>query len=300
MALARHDIISVTLAAAVGASATFTASYPTGRGPDTYLGGTDHQLFSQQYAPLYANLGDFLVSFGASTITVTNLSNVALAAGTRVWLHLDRAETPENADLDFAAPDRMELMRLIRVNLGAPATAVANGVVASQAATAAGGLATGINGALAAAGVATFDRPRNVVAAWTNTAVITVTGTDEYGRPMRESSASGTSFTGRKAFRTVTGISVSADVTGLTVGSGVVLGLPVFLADVADVIREALDGAIATAGTTVAGVQGAQTATTGDVRGTYSPNSAPNGARVYELTLALRSPSYRGEAQFAG
>jgi hypothetical protein len=194
----------------------------------------------------------------------------------------------------------MSEITLVKLALGAPATASANAIALSQAATAADGLAAGINGALAAQGVATLDVPRNVVAAWTNAAILTVIGEDEYGNPMRESSASGTSFTGKKAFKKVTGIAVSANVTGLTVGTGVVLGLPVFVADVADIMREIQDGAAASAGTPLAGVQADATATTGDVRGTYSPANAPNGSRVYELIAAVRAPGYRGLTQFAG
>src|SRR3546814_11170811 len=74
------------------------------------------------------------------------------------------------------------------VNLGAPLTADADGVCASQAITAAAGGT--INGAFATGGVATFDVPRNVVAAWTTAAVLTVTGTDAYGNALVDSSAS--------------------------------------------------------------------------------------------------------------
>jgi len=148
--------------------------------------------------------------------------------------------------------------------------------------------------------VATFDVPRNVVAAWTNTAVLTVTGTDEYGNVMRESSASGTSMTGAKAFKTITSVTTSANITGLTVGSGVRLGLPMYLPNVPNVIVQLQDGAAATAGTVVAGDSAVATATTGDVRGTYSPNSAPNGSLRFELDVIVRSPEYRGNAQFAG
>ena len=107
-------------------------------------------------------------------------------------------------------------------------------------------------------------------------------------------------MTGKKAFKEITKVITSADVTGLTVGTGVVLGLPVFLSDTVDIIREILDSVPATAGTVVVGDVATATATTGDVRGTYSPNSAPNGTRVYELTLLLRDPGYKGRAQFAG
>lgn len=296
----KFDVVEVTLSAVTGLGGSFTASYPAYRGPDDYLGSGAHELHSLSYRSLFAANGDFAVTFGASTITVTIATGISLVAGTKVYLNLDRAE--KNASMGevitVANEAKMTLLTPVRVNLGAPATADADGVCASQALNT--GVDGAINGALAALGVATFDVPRNVVAAWTNTAVITVTGTDEYGNVIVESSASGTSLTGNKAFKTITKVRVSANVTGLTVGSGVVLGLPVFLPDVPDVTREIMDGAAATAGTVVAGDQTAATATTGDVRGTYSPNSAPNGARVYELNLALREPAYKGRAQFAG
>lgn len=297
----KFDTVQVTLSAAAGLGGTFTVPYPANRSADDYLGNAGkHEIHTQAYRALFAEKGDFSLTFGASNITVSILTALSMETGTLVYLHLDRAE--KNASkgeiIDLAQEGKMSVLTPVRIHLGAPATADADGVCASQA------LNTGVDGviagALATGGVATFDVPRNVVAGWTNTAVITVTGTDEYGNVVVESSGSGTSFTGKKAFKTVTQVRVSANVTGLTVGSGVVLGLPVFLPDVADVFREIMDGVAATAGTLAAGDQTAATATTGDVRGTYSPNSAPNGSRVYELNAALRDPSYTGRAQFAG
>ncbi len=291
-----YDIATATLGSAVGAGGTFTVNYPAGKAADDYLGGVDHQLLSYSNPTLFARSGDFALAFGASNITVTMTSGRALANGTQVWLHLDRASLDGNAAGDLAAA--VQTLQAIRVSLGRPIASDSDGIVASQNATAAGGLATGINGALAAGGTATLDVARNVVAAWTGTAVLTVTGTDEFGQAMRESSASGTSFTGKKAFKTVTGISVSADVTALTVGTSKVLGLPVFLASAAEVVRELEDDAAATAGTLVAGVTTTPSATTGDVRGTYAPNSNPDGSRLFELIALVRSPAYRGATQF--
>lgn len=294
----KHLIIAHTLLAAAG---TFTVPYPNGIQPEDILGGTDHMIVSNQGRTLFAKSGDFTVTPGASTISIT-LVAAQFAAGTPLYLHLDRADTVGEIPVvpDVANADKMSLAELIKINLGVPSTAVSTAVCASQAATALGGLGTGINGTLAANGVATFATPRNVVAAWTGTAVLTVTGTDEYGNVLRESSASGTSFTGKKAFKTVTGISVSADVTGLTVGNGTVLGLPVVLPDAGDVLKEIQDGVGATAGTIAAADANTPTATTGDIRGTYAPNSAPNGARRYELIIASRAPTYKGGAQYAG
>lgn len=297
----KFDTVQVTLSAAAGLGGSFTVPYPTSRSADDYLGDGKHEIHTQSYRSLFAAAGEFALTFGASNITVTITTGISMAAGTVVYLHIDRAEkNPSKGEsIDMADESRMTLLQAVRVNLGAPLAASATAVAASQALnTGADGV---INGGQAVNGVATFQTPRNVVAAWTGTAVLTVTGTDVDGNVIVESSASGTSFTGKKAFKTVTRVRVSANVTALTVGTGVVLGLPMFLPDVPDVIREAVNGAVpGSAGTIVAGDQTAATATTGDVRGTYSPNSAPNGSNVYELTVLLRDPSYKGRAQFAG
>jgi hypothetical protein len=99
-----------------------------------------------------------------------------------------------------------------------------------------------IGGALASGGVATFDTPRNVVGAWTNTATVTFTGTDVYGNTITETSASGTSHVGAKAFKTVTSVDPSATITSATFGSGNVIGLPLFLADAGQVLSVSQDG----------------------------------------------------------
>lgn len=299
----KYDVIAVTLGALAGYGGTFTASYPSGRTAEDYAQSNgDHFLISQAKRPIFARSGDFTVTFGASSITIVITTSLTYAAGETVYLNADRAESGMEL-VDLASPGKMSLVQTAKITLGTPATAVAAGYFASQNLTAAGVASTSgtVTAAIAAASLAgVADVPRNVVAAWTGTAVITVTGVDEYGAVLKESSASGTSFTGKKAFKRVTGISVSADVTGLTVGTGVVLGLPVYLDSAADVVREKQDNATATAGTITAGVIGTATATTGDVRGTYSPNSAPNGSRVYELIAEIQNPGFINNAQFSG
>ena len=169
-----------------------------------------------------------------------------------------------------------------KVDLGSPATADADGFCASQDLTSAGVAsidATGA-GAIAAAALAGINAtPRNVVAAWTGTAVITITGTDEYGVTISEASGSGTSFTGKKAFKTVTNIAVSANVTSLTVGQGVVLGLPYFLTSLSDIIQCYFNNVIDATPGGVVGVTTTATTTTGDVRGTVAP-ATPDGSPV--------------------
>lgn len=163
---------------------------------------------------------------------------------------------------------------------GAIALAVATAVAVSQAVGAAGaGL---VNGTLAVAGIATFDVARNVVAAWTGASILTITGTDEYGAPMSESSASGTAHTGKKAFKTITGFTFSAAVTAATVGTGVVIGLP-YRVDADGLIRASQTNTNDAATFVPADTTSPATKTTGDVRGTVSFASAPDGTKTYKV-----------------
>jgi hypothetical protein len=289
--------VRMILASDVANGGTFTLGYPIGTSAGTFEMGTFHKILSNTYGTMRAGV-QVAFAFGASSITITNNTGSTLVAGSELYVELDRMGAVNTGVM--ANSLTMTEMAAVLVQIGAPIAAAANNIVASQAATAASGLATGINGAIASNGSATLDVPRNVVASWTNTAVLTVTGFDEYGQPMRQSSASGTSLTGTKAFKRVTGISVSADVTGLTVGTGDVFGLPFFLPETGLVFREMQDGAaVGTAGTFVKGVETAATATSGDVRGTYDPNAAADGSRKFTLLIATDNPSYTGVKQFA-
>ncbi len=288
--------VSVTLGWAVATSGTFTLTYPTGTDAAWFISGVAHKLTA--LGAEFTAPTDFRISaWGADTATVTWLNASTLPAGTtvRIQLNIPGPETyrKERPVVD----DRVRAMDVKRIILGTPITADADGVRASQ-----GGTTLIINGALASGGEVEFDVPRNVVAAWTGTAVCTVTGADDDGNTLVESSASGTSLAGKKAFKKVTGVSFSTSVTGATVGSGTVLGIPVYIGSTDEVFGHIVDGATATDGTVVAGLDPntASTATTADVRGTVSPNSAPNGTRAYELLVALSNPDYDGNPQYAG
>lgn len=297
------DTIRTSLTADVADAGNFTVGYPDGRDAGSYAGGTDHEVASHAYGILQASAGEISVSFGSSNITITNNSGQTLAANTAITVQLDMIGPDESVVTPVLMADRVKMrgIELVMVNLGAPDVSDSDGAVKSQACTVSGGLATGIDGDLASGGVATFDVPRAVVAAWTTSAKITVTGTDAYGNTIVETTASaGTSHTGKKAFKTVTGISSSADITGLTVGTGKVLGLPSFLEGAGYVVAEIQDGAKAAAGTAVGGDTATATATTGDVRGTYAPNAAPDGSKVFQVLCALDDPSNKGLPQYAG
>ena len=294
------DTISTVLTADVANAGTFTVGYLTNRDPGFYTGGWDHKVVSNTYGEIGVVNGKASFSFGASTVTITNNSGVTLKAGTKVTVQLDRIgpNSMDTPGIPLAALPRVAAVGLRIINLGAPDAAVSNGVMTLGALNT--GVAGTINGSLLSGSVAVFDVPRNVVAAWMNAAVLTVTGTDEYGNVVVESSASGTSMAGKKAFKTVTGFSVSANVTGWTVGTGDVLGLPIFLPGTGHVLREMQDGAAPIAGTIVAGVTTKATAMTGDVRGTYDPNAACDGAMAFQLVCAIGDSSFRGVPQYAG
>ncbi len=172
---------------------------------------------------------------------------------------------------------------LTKCALGSPATADADGHCVSQDLTALGVFSVSGTAAVAIAAGALGGVqlvPRNVVAAWTGTAILTITGTDMYGETMSEASASGTSMTGKKAFKTITNIETSADITGLTVGDGQVLGLPYFLTDLSDIVQSVFNGVIDATHGGVVGDTTVATTTTGDVRGTVAPATLDGSAVV--------------------
>lgn len=294
------------LAADVADAGTFVVAYPNKVSPESgvtnegdFYGANGHKLIINDNSVLNFP-EDFDVTLGTASITITNKSGSTWATGSQFYLQLD-----EKGKDVYERDGRARMAREVRadtvlVKLGAPDAAVANGVSASQ------GVGAGANfvldGALVSGGVAVFDVPRNVVAAWTTASTLTITGVDEYGNAVVEQSANGTSHAGKKAFKKITSVKSSAAITAATVGTGDVLGLPVFVPGAGNLLKEMQDRAVATAGTLVAGVitAGGATATSGDVRGTYDPNAACDGDKVFELILALTEPGYKGAKQYAG
>ena len=300
--------VSGTLAAAVADTGTFAVSYPARTGQES--GVTDegdfylamgHQLVIAQNVMSFPE--DFDITLGTASITVTNRSGAAWAAGSSFVLGLQ--EQGKSVYSDQATAQRMARMAradAMLINLGAPDTLDADGICESQNRTGAGALL--INGALAVGGVVTLDVPRNVIvdSGGADTAVITVSGEDEYAKAMSEAiTLNGvTAVPGKKAFKKITAVSASATVTnGMFLGTGDVLGLPVFLPGLGNILNELEDGAVASAGTPLAGIRTANgsTTTTGDVRGTYDPASAADGAKVFQLIVALPDPGYKGIPQ---
>lgn len=133
---------------------------------------------------------------------------------------------------------------------------------------------------------------------------ITVTGTDFLGNVMSQAFAlNGTAvISGTKAFATVTAITCSVAVTVGTISVGTldVFGLPCVLMNAGYVIKDLTDAAISgTAGTFVVAdnTSGGATTTTGDVRGTYAPNTASNGVHYYQVIYLSPDFYYPGTPQ---
>jgi hypothetical protein len=187
---------------------------------------------------------------------------------------------------------------IVQVDLGVVATASSTAHCLSQSVSS--GVAALLNGASAG----TNDVPRNVVLGWTNTAIATVTGLDENGETMVEQSASGVALTGVKAFKSITSITFNANVTSMTGGHGTVLGLPYRLGGKYDILAFYTDTTQEAATSTVVGDATTATATTGDVRGTISPATAPNASRRFRVWMKVYGLASNAEAygvpQYAG
>jgi hypothetical protein len=122
----------------------------------------------------------------------------------------------------------------------------------------------------------------------------TISGYDYYGQAMTQaittSSAVSTAVNTTKAFYQITSIAIGgATGTALTVGTTDVLGLPVRAIDGAYIVNAGYNNVAGyDAGTWVkADMTNPATSTTGDVRGTYVPSSAPDGTKRLVMAIAI-------------
>ncbi len=303
--------VSGTLSAAVADAATFTASYPAPGAPENaaltdagdFFNANGHKLVIGQN-DAYSFPAQFDVTLGTANITITNRSGSTWPAGSTFQLQLEvPGKNAYAADGSGVRMARMSRGDVYLINLGAPDALVTNGVMAQQNRTNAGALI--VNGTLAVGGVVELDKPRNLIwrSGGADTAVVTVNGRDEYDKPMSESNTlSGTTaVNGKKAFKKITSISTGAAIANTAyIGTGNVLGYPVHLPSIGLVLKELQDGTAAAAGTQVAGFRaaGGHLATSADVRGTYTPAVAPDGAKVHQIVVCLPDGGDRGPTQF--
>ena len=289
-----------TLTSAVAQAGTFTLDYPANTTVDDYSVKSPNHVLSIG-GKRYTSSDDFSIAFGASSATVTWKNANTIPAGQKARAQLDKVGGDYQQDDPIVFPARVRPMHVVELHLGAPDTSSATYF---RAAAAVGGA-----GALTLLQT-TLDVPRNIII--TNAGDDTgdtyvVLGADEYGVAVSETitGANAGVAAGVKAFKTITSITASGASAGnVSIGFGDVLGLPIWIpaSGAAYKLLELVDGAAATAGTIVAGLARAtqSTATTADVRGTYDPNSACNGALVFDIVVAVEDPNYKGNAQYDG
>lgn len=311
------------LSADVANNGTFTATLP-GNGADLksaqaafgLTAGALHNAFGHSLVlggnqPITFPVGFDLALTNATTVTVTNKTGSAWKAGTPYVLGLEQKGYRLYQDNDPVFARKLMNMvsaGLFLVNLGMPAAASTSAVAATV------GLTTSAAGVEKLSAPVHLDVPRAVSitsAAAGDTSAFTakITGLDVYGQAISETIAFNGAATvnGNKAFSVVTSVKlIHASGTSMTgavnIGTTTKLGLPVAVSSAGFVVKELQDGVVATAGTFAYAIRtaGGSTATTGDVRGTYIPNAAPDGAKTYELLLALPDPGNIGIPQFAG
>lgn len=288
------------LTTAVAAGGTFNVSYPTGIEGGMFVGGDGAHQLNALGATLLARSAHFSVSLGAAAVTVTlGTGRTTLPAGTEFTLQLQRADNvgdPGHASV----PPSVLPVGLVKVTFGLVDAADADGISESQSVTASeAAVLDGVISDVYSGANVVLDTPRNVVGSWTGTAVVTFTGKDQFGNVMVEASASGTSHTGSKAFKEITSIVPSGNITAATFGTGVKLGLPFFLGSAADIVSIATDGTGEAVSAAAAGATGTPSATTGDVRGTITFTTAPNAAKAM-VAVVIADPTNRGRAHYAG
>jgi hypothetical protein len=291
------QIVEHTLAAELGDGDTETVNYPSGYSQGDFRNAYQHVISyngDQFYAPQ-----DFTIALNASNFTITWDHSLTIPSGENIRVQLDQPGTNEGRVLydGVEIPGAVEA-KTLRIELGSPIAADADGLVASVT-PAAGGVQS------LTLLTETLDVPRNVTvtsAGDDSGRTFTVTGTDVYGKPVVEAitGANAGAAAGAKAFATVTSITTDDDTAGaITAGWGDVLGLPVFIAATGDVQRYE-DGSAVSNGTLTAGVTDKPTATTGDVRGTWAPNTSPDGDVAFTVDVTTVNPGYTGATNYAG
>jgi len=305
-----QSVIEQVLSADVATAGTITFNYPAGTVESMFVDGKDNYLLAM--GGKFTDPESITIALGTTSAVVTYNGTTTIPQGTTVRLNLDAPGKAE--DLISRSDDGTEVINgvavanLLRIDLGTPIVADVDGIATVD--TTAGAEDMTLDGARVTGGVATLDVPRNVTLTGATTdhsaVTATITGTDVYGNAMVETMAcpNNSTVSGKKAFKTVTTVAVDGAIAtnGISVGFGDVLGLPVYLGQTGLMLADLEDGAAVTDGTFVAGLATgtASTATTADVRGTYDPNSAADGAKTFTLYTIVNDPTFLGNTQYSG
>jgi len=184
---------------------------------------------------------------------------------------------------------------LTTVDIPAPVAALATGILNAQSIAAAGTSSpvVGFNPNV----MGRYGRNVTVVASGAATSNVTVYGYDYLGQAMKESFTltGATPVVGKKMFADIVNVAYGLTAgTTINVGYGAVLGVPYKVLGT-QITNELISDVTPTAGALVAGVA-TQTLTSGDPRGTYTPNLAPDGVRSYRFSCAVDRSNLHGSA----
>ena len=239
--------------------------------------------------------GTYITAFGTGTggTGTYTINQSVTASSTTMYAHGNIAfDDPSPMDLGIGPVGRVYIWDVI------PQAAVTNNIAASQAPSGASSLTltagTSAKSVVRNDGttVIQLDCPRAVKVNCSTTArAFTVSGYDYYGQAMTETitvATAGTAVTGKKAFFQVSGVTIAGSATAAVVGTSDVLGIPVRVFNVAYVVSVKSNSTLAQdAGTFVAADMTTASATTGDVRGTYTPATASDGIVRTVMTISL-------------
>lgn len=232
--------VEFTLTANVADDGTFTVSYPAGFDDGDFENAVGHYLVLNGDRLDQPN--DIGLSFGDTSVTVTNRTGAALVAAKGYFTFMLNGKDSSREDRAVFDPSkdvtgRVKLLAkdagVLLINLSSPVTADADGILDGVSATDSAQTYTSADFVSTFTG--TLDVARNIVLTGTagSNHVVTVRGFDEYDQPMREAiTLNGTNaVAGVKAFKRVTQFDVAAGAAGDTfdAGWGDVLGLPVFV-----------------------------------------------------------------------
>lgn len=210
--------------------------------------------------------------------------------------------------LQYIADGSLSPQQPYRVQFGAPlalsTTYFLNALQSVTGVALVASLANGLilnNGEVPDSKTSRWGRGLTFVASTTSTRTITLVGYDYLNQKMTWTGVlnGGTPVPVPKAFRWIESVTfgASADTVTVSMGYNNVLGLPYFTQMMIAEVKN--DAVAANAGTLVAGVNGTATATSGDVRGTYTPATViPDGTNTFDIDVRLRPTEMHGVAQF--
>jgi hypothetical protein len=312
------DTITAGLSSAWTTGGTLTLGYPAGRSRGDYLLVANHEVAVPGRTLVQGR--DFSVTLNATTVVFTMVAlNTTVPAGTTVYVTLQRngalnssfeGALDQIGQVAGSTKTNVTLAPTLMVSMGSPIAISTTGVrtsltFAAPGTTLATALTLVMDGARVTGGRALMDVPRNItITSAANLAGYTfyLTGLDTANSPMAESitGVNANTVAGLKAWSRVDSVRVFGTGTpaAVSIGFGKVLGLPFYLPTSRLVLAEMENGgAPGAAGTFVVGSVATPTATSGDTRGTYSPNATPDGSIALHLIVACANP-HGGVPQF--